>query len=271
MHTESHTLLKTDYGQAAKPIVKAGGARKASGGVGAGGSTGAKPSGKQLSPIVETGPLGDEVVGVLKGYANRLVLTLEGSAYRVSGGLLEACAGFLRRGNALAAIALQVSGSWWRWPEVLYVFSTTEASNAPMTPGLASTPQVRYDHAHCSLPEAHRVIEEFVALCIPGVGHAQDQAAAPAGTASATAGGAGAGAGRGGGGAQAGSGSGSGLRVRPIDPPAVAALLGAGAAGGGGKASAAQAAQVPLGGLEPGALSGPKLRVLQYAELFGTT
>lgn len=76
--------------------------------MGGGSSTGAKPSGKQLSPIVETGPLGDEVVGVLKGYANRLVLTLEGSAYRVSGGLLEACAGFLRRGNALAAIALQV-------------------------------------------------------------------------------------------------------------------------------------------------------------------
>jgi hypothetical protein len=100
--------------QAAKPNnVKPAGARRAGGGVGSvgvfsGSSTGAKPSGKQLSPIVETGPLGDEVVGVLKGYANRLVLTLEGSAYRVSGGLLEACAGFLRRGNALAAIALQV-------------------------------------------------------------------------------------------------------------------------------------------------------------------
>ena len=136
--------------------------------------------------------------------------------------------------------------------------------------------QVRYDHAHCSLPEAHRVIEEFVALCIPEFGgHAQQEPSAPAGAAAAKSGGsvsggagvgAGADAGRGGGGgAQAGGGS--GLRVRPIDPPAVVALLGA---GGGGKEAAAQA-QVPLGGLGPGALSGPQLRVLQYAELFGTT
>jgi hypothetical protein len=125
--------------------------------------------------------------------------------------------------------------------------------------------QVRYDHAHCSLPEAQRVIEEFVALCIPEFGgHAQRDQSAPAGAAAAKSGGlvSGAGAGRGGG-AQASGGS--GLRVRPIDPPAVAALLGA-----GGKEAAAQA-QVPLGGLGPGALSGPQLRVLQYAELFGTT
>ncbi len=91
-----------------KPKPKAGARRAGSGGAGGGG--GAKASGKLLSPVVETGPLGDEVVGVLKGYTNRLVLTLEGSAYRAGGGLIEACLGFLSRGNALAAIALQVGG-----------------------------------------------------------------------------------------------------------------------------------------------------------------
>ena len=58
-HTHTHT-------QAAKP------SGKSTGGGGAGSS-----SSKVLSPLIETGGLGDDVLGILKGYSNRLVLDIE--------------------------------------------------------------------------------------------------------------------------------------------------------------------------------------------------
>ena len=59
------------------------------------------------------------------------------------------------------------------------------------------------------------------------------------------------------------NGGGSGLRIRPVDPPAVEALLGPAAAEG--KDEEAAAVEVPAGGL-----AGPKLRVQQYVHLFSS-
>ncbi len=140
--------------------------------------------------------------------------------------------------------------------------------------------QVRYEHAHCSLAEAHRVIEDFVSLCLclpPGHEPEPEPAAAAPPPAQPTASSAGkvalapapapasaaavaAAAAAGGGGT---NGGGSGLRIRPVDPPAVAALLGAAAAEG--KDEEAAAVEVPAGGL-----AGPKLRVQQYVHLFSS-
>lgn len=83
---------------------------------------------------MEMGALGDEIVGILKGYSNRLVLQIEGTSYRVSGGLLYAAAGFLNRGDALSSIVLQV----------------------------------RYENEHASLTDAEQVLEEFVEMCLTG-------------------------------------------------------------------------------------------------------
>ena len=40
-------------------------------------SRGGSARDKLLSPIVETGPAGDDIVCALKGYSNRVVLTIQ--------------------------------------------------------------------------------------------------------------------------------------------------------------------------------------------------